>query len=99
VVNFQFGYYNPDSSTEWTLLYNEFGERITQAGVLGQPDIYEQPFPQLDFVYKRRFVEDWRFALKLKNLLDPDVEYTQGQETTRIFKLGREVSLELEWAF
>ena len=99
VVNFQFGYYNPDSSTEWTLLYNEFGERITQAGVLGQPDMYEQPFPQLDFVYKRRFVEDWRFALKLKNLLDPDVEYTQGQETTRIFKLGREVSLELEWAF
>jgi outer membrane receptor protein involved in Fe transport len=99
VVNFQFGYYDPDSSTEWTLLYNEFGERITQAGVLGQPDIYEQPFPQLDFVYKRRFVEDWRFALKLKNLLDPDVEYTQGQETTRIFKLGREVSLELEWAF
>jgi len=99
VVNLQFGYYNPDSPTEWTLLYNEFGERISQAGVQGQPDIYEQPFPQLDFVYKRRFAGDWRFALKLKNLLDPDVEYTQGQETTRIFKLGREVSLELEWAF
>jgi hypothetical protein len=99
VVNFQVGYNNPDSPNEWTLLFNEFGERITQAGVLGQPDIYEQPFPQLDFLYKRRFAEDWRFTLKLKNLLDPNVEYTQGQETTRIFKLGREVSLELQWAF
>ncbi|MGK2927556.1 MAG: TonB-dependent receptor domain-containing protein [Lysobacterales bacterium] len=99
VVNFQFGYYNPDSPTEWSLLYNEFGERISQAGVLGAPDIYEQPFPQLDFVYKRRFAEDWRFVMKLKNLLDPEVEYTQGQETTRTYKLGREASVELQWAF
>mgnify|MGYP001827305070 CR=1 FL=1 len=99
VVNFQIGYNNPDSPNEWTLLYNEFGERITQAGVQGQPDIYEQPFPLLDFIYKRRFAEDWRFTLKLKNLLDPKVEYTQGEETTRVFKLGREVVLELQWAF
>jgi outer membrane receptor protein involved in Fe transport len=99
VVNVQFGYYNPDSPTEWTLLYNEFGARITQAGVLGQPDIYEQPFPQLDFVYKRRLGEDWRLALKLKNLLNPEVKYTQGAETTREFKVGREVSLELQWSY
>jgi hypothetical protein len=99
VVNVQFGYYNPDSPTEWNLLYNEFGARISQAGVLGAPDIYEQPFPQLDFVYKRRFADDWRAVLKLKNLLDPLVEFKQGQETTREFKLGREVSLELQWAF
>lgn len=97
VVNFQFGYSNPDSPTEWTLLYNEFGERITQAGVLGQPDIYEQPFPQLDFVFRHRFANHWRFSLKLRNLLDPDVEYTQGDEVTRVFKRGREVSLELQW--
>jgi hypothetical protein len=62
--------------------------------VLGQPDIYEQPFPQLDFVYKRRFANQWRFTLKLRNLLDPEVEFTQGQETTRVYKLGRAVSLE-----
>ncbi len=99
VVNFQFGYHNPDSPTEWSLLFNEFGKRISQAGVLGQPDIYEQPFPQLDFVYKRHFADQWRFTVKLKNLLDPDVKFTQGQETTRIFKRGRELSLELQWAF
>ncbi|MGD8358716.1 MAG: TonB-dependent receptor, partial [Lysobacterales bacterium] len=73
VINLQFGYHSPDSPTEWTLLFNEFGARISQAGVLGQPDIYEQPFPQLDFVYKRKFPDGWRIALKLKNLLNPDV--------------------------
>ena len=99
VVNFQIGYKNPDSPTEWTLLYNEFGERISQAGVLGQPDIYEQPFPQLDFVYKRRFAADWQFTLKLKNLLDPNVEFTQGKEITRFYERGREVSLALQWTF
>jgi outer membrane receptor protein involved in Fe transport len=99
VLNLQFGYYNPDSPNEWTLLYNEFGERISQAGVLGQPDVYEQPFPQLDFVYKRSFADDWRFTLKLKNLLDSEVEFTQGEETTRIVKRGRELSLDLQWLF
>jgi len=99
VVNFQVGYNNPDSPHEWTLLYNEFGERITQAGVLGQPDIYEQPFPQLDFVYKLRFREDWQFTLKLRNILNPRVEFTQGEEITREFELGRELSLGLQWSY
>jgi TonB-dependent receptor len=99
VVNFQLGYYNPDSPTEWTLLYNEFGKRITQAGVLGQPDIYEQPLPQLDFIYQRRFADNWRLTLKLKNLLDADVQYTQGEEVTREFQRGRELSADLQWTF
>jgi len=99
VFNVQLGYYNPESPSEWTLLYNEFGERITQAGVLGQPDIYEQPFPQLDFIYKRRIGDNWRLSLKLKNLLDPDVKFTQGGEITRAYSRGRDFSLDLEWSF
>jgi len=99
VVNLQFGYSNPEGNTEWTVLFNEFGERISQAGVLGQPDIYEQPIPQLNFVYKRSFAEHWLLTLKLKNLLNPDVEFTQGTEITRTFRPGREFSAELKWAF
>jgi hypothetical protein len=95
----QFGYHSPDSPTEWTLLYNAFGKRISRAGVQGQPDIYEEPFPQLDFVYKRRFADHWRFTAKLKNLLNPKVEFTQGKETTRAYKRGREFSLQLAWTF
>jgi outer membrane receptor protein involved in Fe transport len=99
VINFQVGYNSPDGDHEWTLLFNQFGERIVQAGVQRQPDIYEQPFPQLDFVYKQDFGEHWSFSAKLTNILDPNVEYTQGGETTRIFRKGRGVSLGLGVSF
>lgn len=99
VVNLQVGYNSPDEKTEWTLLFNQFGERIVQAGVARQPDIYEQPFRQLDFVYKRRFLDRWRFTFKLNNLLDPAVEFTQGDEITRHYKKGRELSLGLQVSF
>lgn len=99
VANLQLGYTNPESGHEWTLLYNEFGERISRAGIQGQPDIYEQPFPQLDFVYRYRFADHWRFSLKLDNLLDSEVKFTQGDRTTRQYQRGREISLGLQWSY
>ncbi|HET6604939.1 MAG TPA: TonB-dependent receptor [Xanthomonadaceae bacterium] len=97
VANLQFGYSDPDGGSDWTLLYNVFGERIAQAGVSQQPDIYEQPVPQLDFVYRRPFGKHWDFKLRLRNLLDPEVEFTQGVEITRSFRRGRELALTIEW--
>jgi hypothetical protein len=44
VANLQLGYRKPDNSLEATLLYNVFGRRISQVGVFGAPDIYEQDF-------------------------------------------------------
>lgn len=99
VANFQLGYTSPESGHEWTLLYNEFGERISRAGIQGQPDIYEQPFSQLDFVYRYRFADHWRFSLKLDNLLDSEVKFTQGDRTTRQYRKGREISLGLQWSY
>ena len=99
VLNFQIGYSTGTGDWEWTLLFNQFGERIVQAGVSRQPDIYEEPFAQLDFVYKQRFMEHWAFKAKLSNLLDPDVEFTQGEEVVRRYTKGRGVSVGLELAF
>jgi outer membrane receptor protein involved in Fe transport len=99
VVNLQMGYSSEGGNHEWTLLFNQFGERIVQAGVLRQPDIYEQPFPQLDFVYKYKFADNWTFSAKLKNLLNPEVEYTQGNEVTRRYEKGRDISLGLGLSF
>lgn len=99
VGNLQVGYTNPGSGHEWTLLYNEFGERIAQAGVQTQPDVFEQPFPQLDFVYRYSFGDHWRFSLKLQNLLDPDVEFLQGDRVKRIFSKGRKISIGLQWSY
>lgn len=99
VVNLQLGYTSPDGSDAWTLLFNEFGERIARAGVAGQPDIYQQPLPLLSFVYQHRFGEHWGLNVRLRNLLNPEIKYTQGHKVTREYHKGREISIGVRWNF
>ncbi|MEX0914376.1 MAG: TonB-dependent receptor, partial [Wenzhouxiangellaceae bacterium] len=86
-----------DERFEWTLLFNSFGERISRAGALGQPDIFEQPFEQLDFTAKYRIRERWTLKLGLENLLDSSIEFTQGSETTRTYKPGIKIGLGIDF--
>jgi outer membrane receptor protein involved in Fe transport len=97
VANVQLGYKSPDGNHEATLLYNVAGERISQVGVFGAPDIYEQPLHALDFNWRHGFAEDWTVKLRLRNLLDPKIEYAQGSEITREFRRGRELGISIEW--
>jgi len=98
VLNFQVGYDNADRDINAALLYNVFGERIVDVGVNGAPDIYEQPRPSLDFIYSQGFGQ-WKLKAKLKNILDPEIELTQGAETTQSTRIGRELSIAVEYAF
>lgn len=97
IVNTQLGYLSEDRGIEATLLFNRSGRRISQVGVQGQPDIYEEAFDALDFQFRQRFAQDWRWTLRLRNLLDPKVDYTQGGLSTREYRRGRELLLSLEW--
>jgi outer membrane receptor protein involved in Fe transport len=97
VGNIEIGHLRPDGHTEVNLLYNRFGRRIAQVGVQGQPDIYEEPFGQLDLVVRRDLAARWTAKLRLKNLLDPSVRFTQGGFDTRRYEKGRELLLTLEW--
>lgn len=97
VLNLQLGYKTPDNTQEATLLYNVSGRRIAQVGVFGAPDIYEQSFDALDFNWRYQFAEAWTLKLRLRNLLDPKVEFRQGDYVTREFRRGRELGLTLEW--
>lgn len=97
VANLQLGYTDADGGREATLLFNRSGRRISEVGVAGQPDIYEESFNALDFSYKQRLGDDWRFGLRLRNLLDPAVNYTQGGLDTRRYRKGRELAVNVEW--
>jgi len=99
VWNFQMGYDDLERGINTALLYNIFGERIVDVGTNGAPDIYEQPRPQLDFIYSQKLTENWKFQFKAKNLLDPDVEITQGPETKIQYAVGREFSLSAEFSY
>jgi hypothetical protein len=96
VFNLQLGYRQPDGRREVTLLYNVIGERIVGVGVRELPDIYEQPLHQVDLVWSQRLGEDWKFRLRLRNLLGEDVEFSQGGLPTRLYEKGRDVTLSFE---
>jgi hypothetical protein len=100
VANLSVSYLPADGKTEATLLYNVAGERISKVGESGAPDEYEQPFNQLDFTVSRSLRWDgWKLKLRLRNLLDPEVEFLQGDEVSRSYRKGREAAVSLEWKF
>ncbi len=97
VVNLQLGYDDPGDRFDANLLFNRSGRRISEVGVQGQPDIYEEAFNALDFQFRHRFAAGWNWTLRLRNLLDPEVRYTQGGLPTREYRKGREAMFSLEW--
>jgi hypothetical protein len=99
VWNFQLGYDDIDRGINTALLFNIFGERIVDVGTNGAPDIYQQPREVLDFVYSQKFGDHWKFKFRARNLLDAEVELTQGDKTRRIFTVGREYTAAIEWSF
>lgn len=99
VVNLQIGYQNEAKGIDASLLFNEFGERISEAGTSGRPDVYEQPFSQIDFVYSHQLSQHWKVSFKAQNLLDDDVLFLQGDETSRLYKKGRDYSLGISYQF
>jgi hypothetical protein len=77
------------------LLYNYFGDRISDVGANGAPDIVEQGRGALDIVFGYR-VNKLGIRLTLENITNPEYEFTQtltSVETQRLFKLGRVIKL------
>ena len=98
LFNAQLGY-EPISGTTATLLYHYFGERITEVGIEGAPDLVEEPFGELNFIFIRDLNDHWKVTFKAKNLLDERSEITQGGLLATGYELGREFSLKIDYNF
>jgi outer membrane receptor protein involved in Fe transport len=102
VVNASLGYKN---SVSWSqdrqtytslfLNYNVFGPRILALGTQGVPDIYEQPFHQLDLVFKHQFNLYFSIGFKAKNLLNLPAQQTLGEagDLVQEYRKGRSFSI------
>jgi hypothetical protein len=78
-------------STGFSVLYHVFGERLRDLSVAeALPDIYEQPRHSVDVKFT---LADGRWKLSLENLLDDEVEFTQGENVIRNWRTGRKVSV------
>lgn len=99
LTNLALTWFDPNAVHEATLLYSVAGKRISKVGLQGLPDELEQPFHQLDFSWQSQIAERWKLRLRLRNLLDPAVEYRQGSEISRRYRKGREIAVNLEWSY
>jgi len=98
LFNGQLGYDSYDGLTA-TLLYHYFGERIYEVGILGAPDLVEEPHGELDFVLSKEFGDSWKLNIKAQNLFDERKEITQGGYVTTGYFEGRSASLKVEYRF
>jgi TonB-dependent receptor len=98
LFNFQLGY-EPYDGTTATLLYHYFGERIAEVGIEGAPDLIEEPFGELNFIFIKELGEHWRVTAKAKNIMDERSEITQGGYISTAYNKGREFSFQLDYRF
>ena len=75
-----------------TLLVNFFDDRIDIV-TRNQPVIEESGRLIVNFNYEKELFANSKLSLKIKNLLDEDVEYTQGGAVIESYKEGMALSL------
>jgi TonB-dependent receptor len=98
IYNVQLGY--DDTLThKGSLVYHVTGERIREAGVLGAPDVLDQPYGELDFNYIYTMSDHLSFNVKAKNLLKQKRESTQGNLDANSWYEGRNYNLSMTYTF
>ncbi|MCK5066488.1 MAG: TonB-dependent receptor [Bacteroidales bacterium] len=101
VINSYLNYHNFEKGWDINLGYNVSGEKLILVNKAATPDVYEQPFPMLDFNISKQFKNNINVKFSADNLLNPDFEQTYdfGSSTGyfRKFKMGRSFSLSLTY--
>jgi hypothetical protein len=82
VFNVALDWNHEKSKTRVRALYNVFGSRISQVGLNGIPDMYEQPRHLVDLSVAQGFGEHLDLKATIENVLNAPVRYTQGKDDT-----------------
>lgn len=98
-ANLIFGYDHVSAGHQLTVLLNQNGKSIADVGVSGQPDVFLEPRLDLNVVYRFDISDSLTLKAKLENLLDDEVEYTQGGQVFQVYNRGPSVQVGLDWQF
>ena len=98
VANLALGYDSPNGRHGATLAYNAFGERILFAGVNGIDDAFEQPFHSLDLTYSWFTTDHLTFKLRVRNLLQDELEVRQQGVTVLEQEVGMTWLFDVSWS-
>lgn len=101
IVNAILSYMNPEKGWEASAVFNVSGEKLYNIALFGTPDIYEQPFPLLNFKVTKKFADNYQVGFTVRNLLNPVNKKTQmfeGHEyIAESYKLGTSYGLSLSY--
>lgn len=100
VINTALEYAPASWGSTFRLLYNYTGEKISDVGALGIPDVMEEARDTLDLVWMHdlgSWANGLRFKLSGENLLDEERLWTQGGLVQRRYTPGREFSLSFNY--
>jgi len=96
VVNLNIGWAHPQVA-DINILYNVVGPRITDVGIEGLPDTFDQPVHRLDLVAARALSKDLKLKLSVANLLNQRVRVEQESVVVNSYAPGVSFSLGLDW--
>ncbi|MEZ5393814.1 MAG: TonB-dependent receptor [Bryobacterales bacterium] len=91
VGNFIAEWARPEWRSTARFYTNYFSRRISDVGVLGLPDVYQEGVTTLDFVYELNLREDgkWKMRMNAQNLTNALWDWTQGGLTFQRYTMGR----------
>ncbi|WP_256962524.1 TonB-dependent receptor [Sphingobacterium cellulitidis] len=107
-INAWLNYNNKKFGTDLTATFNMVGERLIQINLTGEPDLYTQPAPTLDFVFSQKITPRLVFKGYAKNILNPAIKTVYANPSTggkwygneyinRSYKRGSEIMLGLTY--
>jgi TonB-dependent receptor len=77
IANAVLSYINPEKGWESSLSFNVSGRRLFNIALAATPDVYEEPFPLLNFNLTKQFAKNYKFTFSARNLLNPVNKKTQ----------------------
>ncbi len=107
-INAWLNYSNKNLGTELTTTFNMVGERLVQINLTGEPDLYTQPAPTLDFVFSQRVAKGLLFKGYAKNIFNSAIKTVYANPSTggkwhgneylnRSYKRGCEIMIGLTY--
>jgi outer membrane receptor protein involved in Fe transport len=97
--NLILGYDDIANGQEFTVLFNQSGDTIVDVGVSGQPDIIETPRLDIDLNYRFYVSDTLTIRVKVEDLLDTDIEFTQGGRIFQKYNTGQKFQAGVDWSF
>lgn len=97
VVNAGVTWLSRSARSSATVLYNVVGRRISAAGLIPMPNVYEEARNIVDVSLRFPVVKGVEARVDAKNLLDAEYRITQGDLLREGYRAGRVVSVGLAW--